>query len=479
MLWKLLVCFALLSQALSAPLKDLRRKALVKVLLISFDGFRWDYDQDVDTPNLDAMAREGVKAKYATPPYITITSPSHFTLLTGKYVENHGVIHNMWFNTTTGQKLPYYPTQFVNDWWDSGSLPIWVTAQRQGLKAGSVHFPGTAATYQGEKVGISEVEPRFYDYSNETVWREKIDMVMDWFTQQDLDFVTLYFGEPDLAGHKHGPDSQKRRDMVSQVDRTVGYLRSQAQQHGLENRLNLIITADHGMSTVLRKPAVKEIVLSQIPGFSFQDIKFQLVDYGPNGYLLPKDGQLEKVYNALKNGHPNLHVYKKEELPARLRYANNPRILPIVMFADPGYVINGYFTVQNNKGEHGFDNEAMDMKTIFRAIGPDFKKNLTVDPIETVEVYALMCELLGIKSEPNDGSIERTRHMLNTQGNKESETYPLESQVFIGLVSMACFLFLTGVVFIVHTARRRRKESKRSKEEIHDGREAKEAATSF
>ncbi|RXM37429.1 Ectonucleotide pyrophosphatase/phosphodiesterase family member 7 [Acipenser ruthenus] len=412
MLWKLLVCFALLSQALSAPLKDLRRKARVKVLLISFDGFRWDYDQDVDTPNLDAMAREGVKAKYATPPYLTIT------------IRN--TIRNL-----------------------------------NGLKAGSVHFPDTAATYQGEKVGISEVEPRFYNYSNETVWR-KIDMVMDWFTQQDLDFVTLYFGEPDSAGHKHGPDSQKRRDMVSQVDRTVGYLQSQAQQHGLENRLNFIIIADHGMSTVLRKPAVKEIVLSQIPGFSFQDIKFHLVDYGPTGFLLPKDGQLEKVYNALKSGHPNLHVYKKEELPARLRYANNPRVLPIVMFADPGYVINGYFTVQNNKGEHGFDNEAMDMKTIFRAIGPDFKKNLIVDPIETVEVYALMCELLGIKPEPNDGSIERTRHMLNTQGNKESETYSLESQVFMGLVSLACFLFLTGVVFIVHTARRRRKESKRA-----------------
>uniref|UniRef100_A0A8C0H5K6 Uncharacterized protein n=1 Tax=Chelonoidis abingdonii TaxID=106734 RepID=A0A8C0H5K6_CHEAB len=62
-----------------------------KVLLVSFDGFRWNYDQDVETPNLDAMAREGVKARYMTPAFITLTSPCHFTLLTGKRLETHNL----------------------------------------------------------------------------------------------------------------------------------------------------------------------------------------------------------------------------------------------------------------------------------------------------------------------------------------------------------------------------------------------------
>lgn len=78
MLWSL--CFFLAAGTLAAPLN----KARSKLLLISFDGFRWDYDRDVDTPNLDQMARDGVKAEYVTPPYITITSPAHFTLLTGE-----------------------------------------------------------------------------------------------------------------------------------------------------------------------------------------------------------------------------------------------------------------------------------------------------------------------------------------------------------------------------------------------------------
>ncbi|KAL4648132.1 ectonucleotide pyrophosphatase/phosphodiesterase family member 7-like [Arapaima gigas] len=63
----------------------------------------------------------------------------------GKYIENHGV-HNMWFNTSTQEKKPYYMTQFVNEWWGNGTLPIWITERRQGRKAGSLHFPGSQTT---------------------------------------------------------------------------------------------------------------------------------------------------------------------------------------------------------------------------------------------------------------------------------------------------------------------------------------------
>lgn len=186
------------------------------------------------------------------------------------------------------------------------------------------------------------MEPFLYNYSNETAWHQNIDKVIGvWFGEKDLDFVTLYFGEPDSTGHKYGPDSEQRREMVRQVDRAVGYLRSSVERNGLTQCLNIIITADHGMTTVLRGGLVNEIVLSKIPGFSFKDLDFHLVDYGPTGLLLPKAGRLEKVYNALKGAHPHLHVYKKEEMPHRLHFAKNDRILPIILWSDLGYVING------------------------------------------------------------------------------------------------------------------------------------------
>ncbi|NXC30346.1 ENPP7 phosphodiesterase, partial [Campylorhamphus procurvoides] len=393
-----------------------------KLLLVSFDGFRWNYDQDVDTPNLDAMAAEGVKAKYMTPAFVTLTSPCHFTLLTGRYLENHGVIHNMWFNTSTGVKLPYYTTQGISSWWDNGSLPIWITAQRQarefmmclhsqGLKTGSVYFPGGRAKYQGEEVNKKLVEPALFNYSNETNWRQNIDTVMEWFTVDNLDFIALYFGEPDSSGHKFGPESTQRKNMIKQVDRTIGYLRQRIRESGLESNLNLIITSDHGMETVIKKD---EILLRNITNFTFKDIDFELLDYGPGGLLVPKEGKLEHVYSVLKNAHPKLHVYKKEEFPKRFHYANHPRVTPLVLYSDPGYVIHGRIKVQFNKGEHGFDNEAMNMKTIFRAVGPDFKQGLVVEPFESVNVYALLCELLGITPEPHDGSLEVTKPMLRS-----------------------------------------------------------------
>uniref|UniRef100_A0ACB8ELM3 Ectonucleotide pyrophosphatase/phosphodiesterase member 7 n=1 Tax=Sphaerodactylus townsendi TaxID=933632 RepID=A0ACB8ELM3_9SAUR len=398
---------SLLALGTGAPIQETSTRK--KLLLVSFDGFRWNYDQDVDTPNLDAMARAGVKARYMTPPFVTQTSPCHFSLLTGKYIENHGVIHNMWFNTSTGQKLPYYNTQGVSSWWDNGSLPIWITAQRQGLKTASLFFPGGNATYQGEQVNIKRVEGLFHKYNNETEWRQNIDLVMKWFTKENLDFVALYFGEPDSTGHKYGPESEQRKEMVIQVDRTVGYLRQSIGEHGMDSTLNLIITSDHGMETVIKQD---EIQLRGMANFSFQDIQFELVDYGPQGLLLPKPGKLEKVYEALKDAHPKLHVYKKEEFPERFHYANNTRITPLVLYGDPGYVIHGRIKVQFNKGEHGFDNEAMNMKTIFRAEGPAFKRDLQVEPFDSVNVYALLCELLEITPEPHDGSLNATWHML-------------------------------------------------------------------
>uniref|UniRef100_A0A673XF89 Ectonucleotide pyrophosphatase/phosphodiesterase 7 n=1 Tax=Salmo trutta TaxID=8032 RepID=A0A673XF89_SALTR len=316
---------------------------------VSFDGFRWDYDHDVDMPNLDTMAKDP-------------TLPHHHQSDT--------------FHPPNSEKLPYYATQFKNEWWDNGTLPIWITAQRQH----STHLDHSPETGQND-FKLKEVEPRFYDNKkNETKWQENVEKVMGtWFSEMDLDFVSLYFGEPDGTGHKYGPDSPERREMVKQVDRTVGYIRSLAEQNGLADSLNIIITADHGMSNVYRNGLVKEITLSRIPGFSFRDIAFHLVDFGLSGMLLPKKGMLDKVYNALKGAHPHLHVFKKEEMPKRLHFANNNRILPIILFSDPGYVING---------------------------------DLEVGPFETVNIYPLMCHILGIKPDPNDGHLDATQHTL-------------------------------------------------------------------
>jgi predicted AlkP superfamily pyrophosphatase or phosphodiesterase len=150
---------------------------------------------------------------------------------------------------------------------------------------------------------------------------------MKWFMQEDLALVTLYFGEPDSTGHRYGPESPERKEMVKQVDRTVGY------------SLDLIITSDHGMTTVNKK-ASDLVEFHKFPSFTFQDIEFELLDYGPNGVWIPKEGKMEVVYSVFEDIRPRLHVYKKE-FPKTFRCASNPRITPLLLHSDLGYVIHG------------------------------------------------------------------------------------------------------------------------------------------
>uniref|UniRef100_A0ACB8FJV6 Uncharacterized protein n=2 Tax=Sphaerodactylus townsendi TaxID=933632 RepID=A0ACB8FJV6_9SAUR len=384
-----------------------------KLLLVSFDGFRWNYDQDVDTPNFDNLAKDGVKAKYITPPFVTMTSPSHFTTISGRWIEDHGVIHNMMFNTETLRKYSHKATQNKTEWWDNGVLPLWITAQNQGKKTASFHYPGGGANYSGQSVNRSLVEAFDHPDANETEWQENIDIVMNWFTQEDFDFVTLYYGEPDNVGHKFGPETENRKVIIQQIDRTIGYLTAAIEKYGLKDTLNVIITSDHGMTTVKKNPDVEEIFLAKHIKFS-DLVKFDILDYGGFGMILPKPGKEEEIYQVLKNVHPHLKVYKKEEFPEDFHYAKHERVLPILLYGDPGYSVNGRLILYINKGDHGFDNKDSDMKTIFRAFGPSFKKDYLAEPFDSIHIYPLMCHLLGVQPEPNNGSLEFTLDMLNS-----------------------------------------------------------------
>ncbi|XP_039632318.1 ectonucleotide pyrophosphatase/phosphodiesterase family member 7 [Polypterus senegalus] len=462
----------LLSEGRPLPAGN-KRSSFNKLLMISFDGFRWNYDQDVDTPNLDLLVKEGVKAEFITPPALTMTSPSHFTTITGtlviissfcilksRWIEDHGVVHNMMFNPKTLLKLTHKATQNRSEWWDNGVLPLWITAQNQGLKTASFHYPGGGANYSGQSVTRSLVESYNHPDSNETEWRENIDIVMGWFTKENFDFVTLYYGEPDAVGHAKGPETKERRLIIQQIDRTIGYLLKAIEKHNLKNKLNVIITSDHGMTTIKKAPAVEEIRLSNYIKFN-QLVHFDLLDYGGYGMILPKEGKVEEVYQALKNAHPHLKVFKKEEIPESFHIAKQDRILPIVLYGDLGYNLNSRIVLYVNKGDHGFTNEHMDMKTIFRAFGPDFKRNFLAAPFDSINIYPLMCKLLGVSPAPHNGSLAYTQDMLVD----DIEVQLAEEPTAFSIVVMSVLCALVGILVLIfitymgHTAYRRSRRS--------------------
>uniref|UniRef100_A0A4W5KLJ5 Zgc:153896 n=1 Tax=Hucho hucho TaxID=62062 RepID=A0A4W5KLJ5_9TELE len=361
---------------LSVECKPLNKGTHNKLLVISFDGFRWDYDQDVDTPYMDKLVEDGVKAKYITPPAITMTSPSHFTTITGRWIEDHGVVHNMMFNSTTHQKVGHKATLKRSEWWDNGALPLWITAQNQVRNC-------------GQCVNRALVEETGQQDDNETEWRQNIDTVLSWFTEEDFDFVTLYYGEPDNVGHAKGPDHPDRKTIIKQIDRTIGYLREAIQRDGLTDNLNVIITSDHGMTTVKKRPLVDEIILSKYLNF-FNLVYFELLDYGGFGMITPKKGKEQQVYDALMKA-PNLTVYKKEDMPENFHLSKNDRMQPIIVIADLGFNLNSVGTVK--------------ISQIYLS-----------EPFDSVHIYPLMCKLLQIDPAPNNGSLSVTEAMLVQNG---------------------------------------------------------------
>lgn len=112
------------------------------VIFVSLDGFRWDYLQKYQPPNLLRLAASGVQAKRLIPAFPSLTFPNHYTLVTGLYPEHHGIIGNNFYDPVLRTNFLFSsPAANDNHWW--GGEPIWVTAIKQGRQASCMFWPGS------------------------------------------------------------------------------------------------------------------------------------------------------------------------------------------------------------------------------------------------------------------------------------------------------------------------------------------------
>jgi len=378
------------------------------VLLISFDGFRYDYFSKTATPNLDHFTAEGVKAGGLIPVFPTKTFPNHYSIATGLYPENSGLVGNTMYDSEFEEWYRIRDRKAVeNAKWYSGE-PIWNTVEKQDLKAGTLFWVGSEAAVQNR-------QPSYWKrYDGRMPQKARIDTVVKWLSDPDkkrVDFTTLYFADVDGAGHRYGLHSDSLTAAISRADTLLGYLRSQLQQKNLWENINILIVSDHGMTPLAED---KTIPLESIVDTAM--VK-RLVTTGPVAMMEPKDGQVETVYIQLKKNEKYYRVYKKENLPERYHLKNNRRIPSIVVVADLGYMImkeqyRKSFVESLPSAMHGFDNKEKAMQGIFLARGPAFRQNFTVGQFENIHIYELMTHLLGIESAANDGSLDSVKVML-------------------------------------------------------------------
>ncbi len=373
------------------------------VLLISLDGFRWDYFDRVNTPNLDQLRNKGVQAKGLVPVFPSKTFPNHYSIVTGLFPENHGIVSNSMFDPVFRERFTITDANATTDgkWWEGE--PIWVTAHKQGLKSATMFWPGSDAAIQG-------VRPTYYrKYDGRLPHTERVKQILTWLKlplEQRPSFLTFYLEDVDTAGHSYGPSSIAVDNAIRAVDQTVGKLLKGIEELGLGDSINIIITSDHGMAELSLD---RRIILSDY--IDTNDVYINEISMVLS--LNPKDGKLETVYQQLKDKHPHFKIYKKEEMPEGLHYRKHRRIGQLIGLADEGWTFvihSDYKSIY--AGSHGYDPKLTSMHGIFVAQGPAFKVGSKVPAFANIHIYALMCQILGLTPAPNDGKLEAVQNLL-------------------------------------------------------------------
>jgi predicted AlkP superfamily pyrophosphatase or phosphodiesterase len=369
------------------------------VVLVSMDAFRWDYPQLYRTPNLDKMATEGVSAKSLIPCFPSKTFPNHYSMATGLYPDHHGIVNNSFyapeFNESfslSNQKAKYDPKFY-------GGEPVWNTAERQGVKAASFFWVGSEIPINGRRPSI------WKPYDGAVPFSSRVDSVVSWLQRPAAvrpHLVLLYFQEPDAVSHHYGPIGKETKAVVESLDSLIGVLRGKLAALPEGANVNLILVSDHGMAPISIDRVV-ELAAA---------IKAEWVDQvqadNPAMNIKAKPQFADSVYHALKR-LSHIKAWRCTEVPARLNYGKNPRTLDFTVVADSLWSVTWKLDRSQAagrylKGTHGYDTEYQDMHGIFYACGPMFKKGYRAPSFENLNVYNIVCRVLGIVPAPNDGA---------------------------------------------------------------------------
>uniref|UniRef100_A0A8C1U3G0 Ectonucleotide pyrophosphatase/phosphodiesterase 5 n=2 Tax=Cyprinus carpio TaxID=7962 RepID=A0A8C1U3G0_CYPCA len=371
-----------------------------QLLLVSFDGFRWDYVNRVPTPNFRALMDEGVQVEQVENTYITKTYPNHYTLVTGLHAESHGIVANEMYDPIHNRSFSMEGPEVYDAWWWEEAVPLWVTNQKAGRKSGAAMWPGS-------DVGIGGTYPTHYlSYNASMPFETRVEKLIDWFSGPEaIGFGVLYWEEPDESGHNLGPESPLMDVVIADIDEKLGFLREKLKTTGLYDKVNLIVTSDHGMTQLSHDKII------ELDTYVSRDL-YTWIGKSPVVGILPKEGKLEEVYSLLKNANPNMDVYKKEEIPDHFHYRHNVRIMPLILEVKEGWTVmqnrNGSFML----GNHGYNNSLPSMHPVFVARGPAFRCDYTKASMRSVDLYPLMCSILGLKPLPNNGSLSSVLDLL-------------------------------------------------------------------
>lgn len=374
------------------------------VVVVSLDGFRYDYPEIHKSPNLKKIAEKGVRVKRMIPSNPTKTFPNHYTLATGLHPSSHGLIHNNFYAPELDKTYQLGDRETVENGAFYGGEPLWVSAEKQGVKSASFFWVGSEAAVQG-------IYPSIWKrYNQDISFETRIDSVCQWLQKPMAErprLIMFYYHEPDLAGHVYGPQSKEVGEQVRYTDEKIGALYEKLQALPIADSINLIVVSDHGMRFISEE---KQLVLSD-----YLQEDWVTSVYGGNPFYMLKaaEGKKEQLEKALRK-IPHAKVFSSSKVPARFEIAPHVRMGDFLIVGKKGWSIlaekdsTGYAS----KGTHGFLNTDKQMHGICIAVGPAFKKGRTKRKIRNVDLYPLVTQILGIVPAKVDGELKSVESLL-------------------------------------------------------------------
>jgi predicted AlkP superfamily pyrophosphatase or phosphodiesterase len=369
------------------------------LLLISVDGLHPDRINPHDSPNIARLAANGVRARWMTPSYPSLTFPNHYTIVTGLRPDRHGIVHNSMQDEALGTfRLSDRDAVGNGAWW--GGEPVWVRAENAGMPTATMFWPGSEAEIAG-------VRPtRWMPYDGRVPATERAATVAGWLLEPQATrpaLATLYFEAVDSQGHGHGPGSDEARDALAGIDAAIGQLLAALDRGGRLEHTNIILTSDHGMAPV---PPGNTVALETMVAPE----QAHVVSAGQVVTVQPRPGHEAAVEARLLGRRDHYECWPRDGLPARWHYGSHPRVPAIVCQMDEGWNALPQSTLDRNaqapartRGSHGYDPALPSMRAVFIASGPAFRRGAVIDPIDNVDVLPLLTRLLGHPAGEHDG----------------------------------------------------------------------------
>jgi len=385
------ILVALLAALALAPPSLAKPAPAPVTILISIDGFRADYLQRGISPNIEALAAGGSSA-ILRPAFPSVTFPNHWTLVTGLTPDHHGVVNGLVRDHATGAVLNMKTVEDPK-WWNGGQ-PIWITAEKAGIRTGTMFWPGSPVEFDGRRPTV------WVPFSKAITSAMRADMVLDWVRRPPpgrIGLIAVYFDAVDIAGHHSGPDSADVAAAIEDVDAAVGRIR--AGLKAMHRSANIVLVSDHGMSS---------IDLSHV---------IQLSDYADKADFVPISGGPILFFDAVPGHEAALaagvarlpawvHCWQRGHLPERFRYGTNPNVSDWTCLADAhDAVMIVPLTATPSKGDHGYDNDDVEMRALFIGNGPAFPRHRTLPEFDNIDIEPLLRDLLHLPQTPGrDGS---------------------------------------------------------------------------